>query len=118
MRYMQHTTLAFLVAVIAACGSSGGSTAPPPPPGNGRTIDATASLTFTPTSLTVNAGDTVVFAFGSVAHNVFFSAQTGAPQNIGGSNANVSVSRIFTTAGTYHYACGIHPFMQGTVVVR
>ena len=100
-----------------ACGSNGygGSTAPPPA---GNTVAATPSLAFTPATLTVNVGDVVTFAFGSVAHNVFFTQQAGAPTDIGGSNANVSVTRTFATAGTYAYTCHIHPSMQATVVVR
>jgi plastocyanin len=27
-------------------------------------------------------------------------------------------STTFTTPGTFPYVCGIHPFMNGTVVVR
>ncbi|MEA2146847.1 MAG: hypothetical protein QOG59_2434, partial [Solirubrobacteraceae bacterium] len=30
----------------------------------------------------------------------------------------VSAQIKFTQAGTYHYICLIHPFMQGTVVVK
>ena len=112
-----------------ACGGSGyGSTAggdgygitAPPPAGNtaGNTVAATASLTFTPTTLDVNAGDAVTFAFGSVAHNAFFTPQAGAPADITGNNANVSITRTFATAGTYTYTCHIHPSMQGTVVVH
>jgi len=114
------TILAALTAT--ACGGSsggyGGISSPPPPVPDPRTITASASLAFAPATLTVSAGDTVTFAFQSVAHNVFFDAQTGTPANIDGSNANNSITRVFTTPGTYHYTCHIHPFMEGTVVVR
>ena len=105
-----------IAATIAACGGSSDTTAPPPT--NDHTILATPSLTFGPASLTVNAGQTVTFDFGSVPHNVFFDAQAGAPADIAGNNANVSIDRVFTTAGTYHYTCHIHPGMQGTVLVH
>jgi plastocyanin len=113
------TILAALSA--AACGGSSGGyggISSPPPPTDSRTITASASLAFAPATLTVSAGDTVTFAFQSVAHNVFFDAQTGTPANVEGSNANSSITRVFTTSGTYHYTCHIHPFMEGTVVVR
>ena len=111
--------LATLTAALLAmaCGSNGygGSTAPPPA---GNTVAATPSLTFTPTTLSVNAGDAVTFAFGSVPHNVFFTQQAGAPTDIAGNNTNVSIARTFATAGTYAYTCHIHPSMHGTVVVH
>lgn len=112
-------TLALLCGVLAAygCGSDGGGDVTAPPPA-GNTVAATPSLTFTPPTLTVNAGDVVTFAFGSVAHNVFFAAKGGVPTDIQGSNANVSVQRTFATAGTFEYTCHIHPSMHGTVVVR
>src|SRR6266704_2857651 len=116
---------ASFVAALAACsggtgpyGSSNQSPPPPPPPPPGNTVAATPSLTFTPATLTVNVGDAVTFAFGSVPHNVFFTQQAGAPADIAGSNANVSVTRTFATAGTYAYTCHIHPSMQATVEVR
>jgi len=99
-----------------ACGGGGyGTTAPPPPP---STVAATPSLTFDPATLTVNVGETVTFAFGSVPHNVFFTQQAGAPADIAGNNTNVSIPRTFATAGTYAYTCHIHPSMHATVVVR
>ncbi len=99
-----------------ACGGGGyGTTAPPPPP---STVAATPSLTFDPATLTVNVGETVTFAFGSVPHNVFFTQQAGAPADIAGNNTNVSITRTFATAGTYAYTCHIHPSMHATVVVR
>jgi plastocyanin len=114
-----RTTLTLAVATLTACGGSGGYGSPTsPPPGNDRTITASASLAFGPASLAVTAGDTVTFAFGSVPHNVFFDPQAGAPSDIGGLNANVSITRAFATPGTYHYSCHIHPSMRGTVVVR
>ncbi len=108
-------TLTAALLAMACGGSSSGTTAPPAP---GNTVDATASLTFTPGTLPVNVGETVTFAFGSVPHNVFFTQQAGAPADIAGSNTNVSIARTFATAGTYAYTCHIHPSMHGTIEVR
>jgi len=108
-------TVVTLAAVLVGCSSGYGSTAGPPPP---KTVAATNAITFTPATLQVSAGDIVRFTFGSVAHNVFFAAQTGAPADIGGTNANVAVERTFAVAGTYTYTCHIHPQMHGTVSVQ
>jgi plastocyanin len=116
------TTLTGALVAMACSGNPYGTTAAG---GTGttatvadNTIAATASLTFTPNTVNVTAGDVVTFAFGSVAHNVFFTPQADAPADIAGDNANVSIMRTFWTAGTYPYACHLHPSMQGTVVVR
>ena len=112
----------FIIA-LAGCGEGtgpyggGNNQNPPPPPAN--TVNATASLAFSPASLTISPGETVTFAFGSVAHNVFFDAPDAAtPTDIPGNNSNKSVQRTFSTAGTYRYHCTIHPTMTGTVTVR
>ena len=109
-------TFVTLVAALIGCGGGYGSTAAPPPPAN--TVAATDAITFTPAALRVSAGDIVRFTFGSVPHNVFFAAQAGAPADITGNNANVSVERQFAVAGTYTYSCHIHPSMHGTVEVQ
>ena len=115
-----NAMLALLATLIAACGGGSGSSynGVTTPPTDGHTVAATPSLAFTPSTLTVNAGDAVKFSFGTVGHNVFFDAGAGVPGDIAGTNANVTISRTFATAGTYHYSCHIHPTMHGEVVVQ
>ena len=113
-----------LAGSLLGCGGSsyGGPTAPPPPPPPPppptNTVAATNALAFSPATLNVAVGETVTFTFGSIAHNVFFAAQAGAPANIEGNNASTDIQRTFNTAGTYTSTCHIHPQMHGSVVVQ
>jgi plastocyanin len=111
--------LTFL-AVLSACGGGGAGTvtAPQPgPPAMTATVNATPDIAFNPSPVKIVPGGTITFAFGSVAHNVYFNAVAGAPADIPGNNAGTSVSRTFASAGTYVYNCHIHPGMTGTIVV-
>ena len=115
---------ASLIVTLAACGGSGSTGTYATSNGNGGIGgygggDASPSLAFSPSTLTINVGEAVTFAFGSVAHNVAFdNRNTDTPADIGGFNTSTSIPRTFSTAGTYTYHCTIHPFMMGTVVVR
>src|SRR5437899_8863979 len=102
-------TLTGALMAMACGGSDGyGTTAPPPPPPAGNTVAATASLTFTPSTLDVNAGDNVTFALGSVPDNVFFRQQAASPADIAGNNANVTLARTFGAARTHESTCQRH----------
>lgn len=107
---------ASLVVGLAACGSYGSGPTQPPPPTT-VTVNALASLAFSPSSVTVAPGGVVTFVFGSVGHNVKFDTGANPPSDITGVNANTSIPRTFATAGTYTFHCTIHPQMTGTIVV-
>jgi len=110
---------AVLSACLAACGGYGGGsyTAPGGPSAPSATINATPSQGFSPNSVTIAPGGTVTFAFGSVGHSVKFDTGTNPPADITGVNADTSISRTFSTAGTFTFHCTIHPTETGTVIV-
>lgn len=106
---------ALLVAGLAA-GCSDDANEPNPPP-SAVDVTATTGLAFSPSTARVATGGEVTWEFEATAHNVTFDAVAGAPADIGGSNANVSIARTFATSGAFPYHCTIHPGMNGTVQV-
>ncbi|MEP6781942.1 MAG: CHRD domain-containing protein [Gemmatimonadaceae bacterium] len=89
----------------------------PVPNATSATVAATEALAFNAPTVTIGVGGSVTWAFGTVTHNVSFSAGAGAPTSIG-NTASASVSRTFATAGSYPYHCTLHSGMSGTVVVQ
>jgi plastocyanin len=118
----------FAIVALAACGGGGYSTAPNNNNNNNNsdqtpvaqaTVQATPAEQFTPGRVNLLVGGTVTYAFGTLAHNVFFdNGPTGAPDNITAPSSNKSVTLTFNTKGTYVYNCHIHPGMRGTIVVE
>ena len=140
------------VAALALGGCQSGSVNPPPfatgspvftiTAGGSSNTEAMQSLRFYPSSLTVNVGDTVHWAFPSgephtvtllgprasypppndpTAAQPFGSAAYDATAytSSGFQLLGASYSLTFTKAGTYTYTCLLHgPAMQGTIVVQ
>jgi plastocyanin len=115
---MRPSSLLLLLSAMAiACGYSA-TTSPPPPPPQGNVVDAIGATAWNPSTITIKAGDAVDFRNSTgITHNVQFDAMSGRPDNVG-NFASATRSVTFTTPGTYTFHCGIHPVMQGTVVVE
>lgn len=133
-----RASLVLASLLLTACSGGGGGndygTNPPgggntPPPSN-NVVQATPSLQFSPSAITIAAGDSVKWQFGSVAHTVSFQKADSNPGDYGGEpgtvtpppdipqSENVTVARTFSSPGTYRYRCSIHPTMLGTVTVN
>jgi plastocyanin len=76
------------------------------------------NFTFTPATITVPVGTTVIWTNrDDIPHTV---VDADNPKTIKSPplDTDESYKRTFTAAGTYHYFCSLHPHMQGTVVVQ
>jgi len=114
------TMLALLVFGTAACGNDAHSSAVQPSvPGPLAFVVTISDNTFTPSSLTVPVGTTVVWNWtGSNSHAVkgtFDSTAVTSPTHKGAG----TFSFTFTQAGTYAYQCAIHgAAMAARVIVK
>ena len=107
---------ATITATISGIAGSTGVTVAPA--GATATVQANTSQHFVPAQVDITAGGTVTWQFSTLTHNVTFSGSAaGTPANIP-DTFSASVSRSFTTAGTFAYQCTIHAGMTGTVVVH
>ena len=94
--------------------AAGAEAAPRPPVAtNAVTID---NFSFMPPAIRVKAGSTVNWTnTDEEPHSVVSSEEPMRSPTLAGT-AN-KFSHTFAKPGTYHYNCGIHPFMHGTVEV-
>jgi plastocyanin len=116
-----------LALAILGCSSSTTTTTAPPSPagsattggsgGSGTAADVTMqNIAFSPQSVTIKAGDTVVWTNkDSVEHDV--TAADGSFKS-GILASGATFSHPFAQAGTYEYSCTLHPGMNGTVIVQ
>ena len=74
-----------------------------------------ADFHFSPAATTIHVGDTITWSnSGPSSHT---ATATGGSFNTGILKKGQSASHTFTQPGTFAYACQIHPFMHGTIVV-
>jgi plastocyanin len=72
---------------------------------------------FSPSTLYIRKGGTVVFSIFGYDHNAIFEQKPGAPQDIP-ATTNRNVSRVFPVVGTFPYECRLHPGMNGEIIVK
>jgi plastocyanin len=102
--------------LLAACGSSTPKSSAPSTSGGGTSITI-SNFMFSPMSLTVEPGSTIMVTNKDSATHTLTA--TGGQFDTGDIDQNHT--KTFTApskAGTYHYICNIHQFMTGTIVVK
>jgi plastocyanin len=86
------------------------------PPSGSAAAEVIKDFTFTPSTATVKVGSAVTWTNQDpFAHSVKSADGSFVSQNL---DQGQTFTATFTTAGTFAYVCGIHPFMSGTIVVR
>lgn len=106
----------FAVLALLAAGMHFALADPTPAPAASPYVIEIANNAFSPSSLSVPAGSTVTWKNeDSYAHTVTMSGKGGFDS--GNLDGGKTFSKTFTNAGTYSYACSIHPSMTGTVTV-
>jgi plastocyanin len=110
LRLLAIAALALAAAAAPAVTTAAGA-------GATRTVTL-KDISFTPRSLTVSRGTTVAFAFrdGTTTHDV--TSTGGRRFRKIAARSSGSVRRTFGRAGTYRYACTLHPGMTGRITVR
>lgn len=76
-----------------------------------------SSFAFSPSTLTINVGDTVVWENKDIAPHTIVSDSGNELASETLSNGEV-YSHTFDTAGTYDYHCSIHTSMKGKIIVE
>jgi plastocyanin len=106
-------TVVIITAFVAAAGCTSNVTpsATPTPP-NTAIIK---NFAFNPATLIINKGTTVTWTNEDSATHTIASDQFTSSGNL---NRGDSYRFQFNTTGTYDYVCGIHPTMNGKIVVE
>jgi plastocyanin len=89
----------------------------PPPSAPAATI-TTPGVSFSPATVTIQAGQTVAWQISGARHNVTFRSAQPTGGNIPDTDAGRTVTRTFAAAGSYPYDCTRHSGMSGTINVQ
>ena len=76
------------------------------------------NFTFSPATLTVAAGTRVEWTNHDDIPHTVVSAVSPPLFRSKALDTDDSYSNVFDKPGTYSYFCGLHPHMQGTIVVK
>ncbi len=76
------------------------------------------NFTFTPATLTVKAGTRVVWKNEDDIPHTVVSDESPPLFRSKALDTDDSFATVFDKPGTYRYFCGLHPHMQGTIVVQ
>jgi plastocyanin len=125
-RHRRSITVAVCVAgaAIAAPVASGSSTVSHKPKPVVKKVQVSDNF-FTPTKVTITKGSSVNWVWSNAnfnTHNVTLikgpkGVKTGKFTSVDGARG-LHFKRTFTTPGTYHFECTIHPSMNVAVTVR
>jgi plastocyanin len=75
------------------------------------------NFAFSPNSLTINKGDSVVWTnMDSSSHTV--TSDSGSELKSGTLSNGQTYTHTFNTAGTFTYHCSIHPMMTAEIIVQ
>ena len=114
-----------VLALAAALVCAAFPAAAGPHPGHGPPTIYIADLKYQPDSLTVFAGDSVVWVWNGPDTNHSVTADPGQEMSFdsdpGGSPSHAigdGFSVTFDKVGTFTYACKVHSFMKGTITVN
>jgi plastocyanin len=109
----------FALAVALASLPVAVLTAAPRPATAGEVGVGIVDFAFSPASLTVDVGDTVVWTnSGAAPHTATSDAGQADSWDSGTLATGQTFAHTFSTPGTFSYFCAIHPFMRGSVTVR
>lgn len=114
---MQSAILGIVSVAIVAFAMKTSAVTPQPAAGDASSVQVSIdNFQFTPPTLTVKAGTTVVFTNkDDVPHTVVAESDAFRSKAI---DTDEKYSYRFATAGTYKYFCSLHPKMTGTIMVQ
>jgi plastocyanin len=104
--------------ILAGCSGDSGESLPPGtdapttasvPVRMSDHVVVTQGLSFSPSTLTITAGETVEFQIGA-GHNLVWDCA--------GDPLTGTITRTFDEVGSFGYCCGIHGGMSGVIIVE